>query len=192
MPKIILETDNIKNFNGDAILCYCDIDLANSKSNQILQILKYPNQEGYRNLLRSKILNNDKNSKSDLLKELSAIGEIQIGNAVITNGYELNVKYFIFIPFIEADNPDYHITSITLHQAIRSALQLASAYKLEKIALPILKIKIPRRSYFDKLMSLIFENKSPKIMTEDEILDITVAISKEFNNSSLKEIVIYK
>lgn len=192
MPKIILETDRINTFNGDAIFCFCDKDLANKKYNQLLQIIKYPNQEGYRDIVKSKILNNDKNNKSDLLKEIAAIGEINIGNAVVTNGYELNSKYFIFIPYINSSDPDDHITSTTFHQALRSSFLLASTYKLTRVAVPLLKIRIPKRTYFDKLLSLVFENKSPKVMTDDEILDITLAISKEFNNSSIKEVVIYK
>ncbi len=192
MPKIILETDRINTFSGDAIFCFCDKDLANKKYNQLLQIIKYPNQEGYRDTVRSKLLNNDKNSKADLLKEIAAIGEINIGNAVITNGYELSSKYFIFIPYIDSNDPSNHITSVTLHQALRSAFLLACVYKLNRVAIPMLKIRIPKKSYFDKLMSLIFENKSPRLMSDDEILNITIAISKEFTNSSLKEVVIYK
>lgn len=192
MPQILLETDSIGNFKGDGIFCYCDVDLSKNKNNQLLQILKYPNQEGYKNTIKSKILNSNKNSKSDLLKELSAIGEIQIGNAVITKAYELNAKYFIFIPYMDSEDINNHITSVSLHQALRSAFSLASLYNLSRVAVPILKIKIPKKDTFEKLLSLLWETKSPKTMTEDEILNIIIAISKEFSNSSLKEVVIYK
>jgi hypothetical protein len=192
MPKIILERGNISNFEGDAIICYSDTDISYKRNNLILQSLKYPNQEGYKNIVRSKLFGNEKEDKSKLLKELSAIGHVEIGNAVITKAYDFNVRHFIFVPYIDHDNESNHINSILLHQALRSAFTLATVYDVKRIAVPILRIKIPKKEFLDKIFSDLFEKKSQKILAEDEVLNITTAIAREFTNKSLQEIVTYR
>jgi len=192
MPKIILEAGDISKFEGDAIVCYCDTDISYKKSNVILQSLKYPSQRGYRSIVKSRLSGDEKEGKNKLLTELAAIGYVNLGNAVITKAYDFKVKYFIFVPYIDFDDESNHIDSILLHQALRSAFTLATIYDIKRLAIPILRIKIPKKEFIDRILSGIIEYKAVKTLSEYEVLSVTVAIAKEFANQSLREVVIYR
>lgn len=191
MVKITLGNGAISEFEGDAIVSFCDTDISYAKNNPILQLLKYPNQEGYKNLVKSKLFASEKEGKNKLLKELSAIGYVSIGNAIITKAYDFNVKNFIFIPFIDHDEEGNHITSVLLHQALRSAFTLATLYGLKTLAIPALRIRVPKQELMDRMMS-IFDNKPRKALTDDEIFNIVITISKEFDKQSLEEVIVYR
>jgi len=78
--KISLQNGDIASFEDNAIIVPSDVELTNKRVNSVVQ----------------KVLNA---RNEDLLKELSLIGYCDIGNAVITQGYNLKAKHLIFSTF---------------------------------------------------------------------------------------------
>jgi len=134
----------------------------------------------------------NKEQENLLLKELSAIGFCEIGNAVITKAYGLDVKHFIFVPYIDNESPDNRINYVLFHHALRSAFTLANLYDIKRLAIPTLRAKVPKKEFMDKIIAGVFETKKQDLLNEKELTDITVAIAKEFESQSLEEIFIYR
>jgi len=193
MIKIILESGNILSFKCDALICFCDSDLTLKKSNRILQAFfeKTKLNSSQKNVI-NKSYSQSKEQEDNLLKELSAIGFCEIGNAVITKAYDIDVKHFIFVPYIDNDNPNDKLNFVLFHRAIRSAFTLANLYGVKSLAVPILRTKIAKKEFMDKVMSEVFDIKKQEALSEKELTDIIIAISKEFENQSLEEIFIYR
>lgn len=193
MPKIILGSGDITQFKGDAAVIPCDADLNYKKNNRILQYLAY----GSDTLLRYKKLSREEAEKRKkcekyLLQELSAIGRVELGHAVITQSYGLGVKHFIFFPYEDNENPDEILDSITLHQATRAAFALAALYKLETLAIPVIKKRFRKRDKANDFLMSFLPSKTPKTLTDEDVMNIFVVVSKEFENTSLKEITLYR
>lgn len=193
MTKIILESENILSFRGDALICFCDSDLTLKKNNRILQTFfeKTKLNSSQKNVI-NKSYSQSKEWEDNLLKELSAIGFCEIGNAVITKAYDIDVRHFIFVPYINSDNPNDKLNFVLFHRAIRSAFTLANLYGVKSLAVPILRTKIAKKEFMDKVISQVFDTKSKEVLSEKELTDIIIAISKEFENQSLEEIFIYR
>lgn len=193
MPKIILGSGDITRFKGDAVIIPCDADLNYRKSNRILQHLAY----GTDTVFRYKKLSREeaekrKNCETHLVKELSAIGRISLGNAVITQSYGFGVKNFIFFPYEDYENPDEILDSITLHQATRAAFTLAALYNVETLAIPLIKKRFRKRDILNDFIGSLFTKKSPHVLSDEDIMNIFVVVSKEYENTSLKEITLYR
>lgn len=193
MTKIILESGNILSFKGDALICFCDSDLTLKKNNRILQTFfeKTKLNSSQKNVI-NKSYSQSKEQEDNLLKELSAIGFCEIGNAVITKAYDIDVKHFIFVPYINNDNPNDKLNFVLFHRALRSAFTLANLYGVKRLAVPILRTKIAKKEFMDKVMSQVFDTTKKEILSEKELTDIIIAISKEFENQSLEEVFIYR
>lgn len=193
MPKIILGSGDITRFKGDAAIIPCDVDLNYKRSNRILQYLAY----GSDTLLRYKRLSKEESEKrkeceKHLLKELSAIGRVTLGHAVITQSYGLGVKHFIFFPFEDYENPDEILNSNILHQATRAAFSLAVLYKLETLAIPLIKKRFRKRDMLNDFILSLFTKKSPQVLSDEDIMNIFIVVSKEYENTCLKEITLYR
>lgn len=193
MPKIILGSGDITNFKGDAAIIPCDVDLNYKRSNRILLYLAYATDT----ILRYKKLSKDeaekrKNSERHLLKELSAIGRVTLGHAVITKSYGFAVKNFIFFPYEDYENPDQMLDSITLHQATRAAFTLAVLYKVETLAIPVIKKRFRKRDMLNDFILSLFTKKSPQVLSDEDIMNIFIVVSKEYENTCLKEITLYR
>lgn len=193
MIKIILESGNILSFRGDALICFCDSDLTLKKNNRILQTFfeKTKINSSQKNVI-NKSYSQSKEWEDNLLKELSAIGFCEIGNAVITKAYDIVVKHFIFVPYIDNDNSDNKLNFVLFHRALRSAFTLANLYGVKSLAVPVLRTKIPKKELMDKVISQVFDTKKETTLNEKELTDIIVAISKEFEGQTLEEIFIYR
>lgn len=172
MPKITLQNGEIANFQGDAIICPSDVDLTNKRSNKwIYSIL-------------------DK-AGSDLTRELSAIGYCETGNAVITKAYDLKVKHLIFLPILYQDDKEHKLNFVLFHKALRSAFNLAILYDIKTLAIPLLSLRFSKEDFFNKLVKSLFEIKPKKGLTNEEIMNIIIAVSGEYKNTSLETITIY-
>lgn len=193
MVKIILESGNILSFKGDALICFCDSDLTLKKNNRLLQAFfeKTKSNSSQKNVI-NKSYAQSKEQEDNLLKELSAIGFCEIGNAVITKAYDINVKHFIFAPYINNDNPDDKLNFVLFHRSLRSAFTLANLYGIKSLAVPILRTKIAKKEFMDKVISQVFDTKKEGLLEEKELTDIIIAISKEFENQSIQEVFIYR
>ncbi len=193
MAKIILESGSILSFKGDALICFCDSDLTLKKNNRILQTFfeKTKLNSSQKNVI-NKSYGQSKEREDNLLKELSAIGFCEIGNAVITKAYDIDVKHFIFVPYIDNDNPNDKLNFVLFHRALRSAFTLANLYGVKSLAVPILRTKIAKKELMDKVISQVFDTKKETTLNEKELTDIIVAISKEFEGQTLEEIFIYR
>ena len=193
MAKIILESGSILSFKGDALICFCDSDLTFKKNNPILQFFSAKTRaNSSQKMVVNQSYEQNKGQEDTLLKELSAIGSCEIGNAVITKAYGLDVKHFIFVPYIDNENPDNRINYVLFHHALRSAFTLADLYDIKRLAIPTLRAKVAKKEFRYKIIAGVFETKKKDLLNEKELTDITVAIVKEFENQSLEEVVIYR
>lgn len=193
MAKIILESSNILSFKGDALICFCDSDLTLKKYNPILQAFfeKTKSDSSQKNVV-NKSYSQSKEQEDNLLKELSSIGFCEMGNAVITKAYDIEVKNFIFIPYLDSDNSENKLNFVLFHHALRAAFTLANLYDVKRLAIPIPRIKVPKKEFMDKIVSGVFELKKKETLGEKELTDIITAVSKEFESQSLQEILIYR
>jgi len=193
MAKIILESGNILSFKGDALICFCDSDLTVRKNNPILSAFAAKTKSNSsQKLVINRSYAQSKEQEDNLLKELSAIGFCEIGNAVITKAYDIDVKHFIFAPYINNDDSDDRLNFVLIHRALRSAFTLANLYGAKSLAVPIIRTKIAKKEFMDKVISQVFDTKKEVTLNEKELTDIIIAISKEFEGQSLEEIFIYR
>ena len=193
MTKILIESGNILTFQGDALICFCDSDITYKRNNPILQTFaeNTKSNASYKKVINQSYLQN-KECEDNLLKELSAIGYCEIGNAVITKSYILNIKHFIFVPYVDHDNSENRLNYILFHQALRSAFTLANLYDIKRLAIPIPKSKFQKKDFMDKIFAEILSTNKGKGLDEKELTDIIIAITKEFVNQSLQEVFIYR
>lgn len=173
MPKVSLNSGRIDEFIGDAIICPCDFELTYKRANDFV-----------RSIL-------DTGGKK-LMDEVSIIGSCNIGNAVITQGYDLKVRNVIFLPHIDQDDPENVMDLRTLHQGLKSAIALASLYELKTLALGFFQIGSPStntmESFFD---GLLLGKHKPKYKS-DEVDNVILSVIKDFERSSITELTIYK
>jgi O-acetyl-ADP-ribose deacetylase (regulator of RNase III) len=173
MPKIILREGDVTEFSGDALVCPSSTDLTYRKTAITKAVFDKAGEE--------------------LAKEASAIGYSSLGNAVITKGYDLEVNHVIFAPISDRFDETNQLNIEVLHQTVRSILTLADIYEAKTLAIPILSVNSKRTSLIKKFVDK-FINEIPPIssVTSDDVVNIIMVISKEFDKSSLKEISIYK
>jgi len=193
MPKITIEKGNINSFSGDAIVVPCDTDLTYKKGNAVIQYFSdvERNNDDYRQVIDS-TLGKIRESESNLLKELSAIGYCELDNAIITKAYLFGVKNFIFMPFFDHNNQENKMNFVLLHQSLRSAFNLASIYGIKTLAISLPSPKFPKEEVFIKFVKSLFEIKPKKGLQNEEMMNIIIGVSEEYANSSLKEISIYR
>ncbi len=172
MPDITLKTDKITNFKGGAILCPCDIDLTYSKPGTALKPIF-------------------QTAGKDLLKELSATGYCEIGNAIITQGYELKVKHLIFMPISDSNNKVGKMDSNQLHQSLKSAFSLAGLYKVKTLAMPLFSVRKKRIKLLDIIYNKLSGEQETKSISNQEIFNIITTLSGDQNCQSLKQIFLY-
>lgn len=170
--NIQLATGDITDFEGDIIIVPCDSDLTYKKTGIIPKIL-------------------EKGGK-DLIKELTATGYCEVGYAVAVQGYELIARNVIFMPVADHNNEEARINYVGLHQSLRAAFGLASLYKAKSVAIAGIHIPSKRKSFFISLWDRYFGSGEAKSLSADEIEDIIISASKNFENGILKELVIYK
>ena len=178
MPEIIIKRGDVVSSGSDAIIIPSDVELTNKKANKIIEAVLETGNE-------------------DLIKEISSIGYCEMGNAVITQGYNLKSKHLIFLPYCDSNNEKEQIDFILLHKALRSAFNLASLYKISTIAIPIFRFKVAKLNFIEKILNLklfrsLLELGENDGLKEGEVEDIIISVSSEFNDSSIKEVCIYK
>lgn len=100
---------------------------------------------------------------NDLVLELSSIGYIDLGNAIITNGYSSKYSKLIFIPYFDENNRKSKLTNILMHKALRNAFNLASLYKVRTLTFPQ---SLPQEIKFNN----------------EEFTEVLSTISKDFSN----------
>jgi len=172
MLKITLETGDMTNFSGDAIIVPSDVELSYSKTT--LNIKRILQKAG-----------------GGLLEELAAIGYAEVGNAVITNGYKLKVKHLIFMPFTCHQEAENKISSTQFHQSLKSAFTLAKIYKVKTLAIPLLPRQAQKKNPLEKLVDILFGGKFEAHIKADEMMDIITAIARE-NKSVLEKVAVYR
>ncbi len=192
--RVAIETRDLVNFSGDAIIVPCDTDLTYRKGNPIVRYLsRLLNKNTDYKKVANFVWGKAKQYEDSLLKELSAIGYCDIGNAVITKAYFFKVNNFIFMPLYDHDDTDNRLNTPLLHKALRSAFDLASLYGLKNLAMPMPSSKSSEEDFTNKfLKSLFFENFNKKEFNQDEFLNIVYAVFSDYKNSSLENITIYK
>ena len=173
MPKISLSTGNIAGFKGDALVCPTDSEITYRKTGVSKAVF-------------------DKAGEG-LLKEASAVGFCNLGNTVIAQGYDLDVKHVIFVPVVDRSSEDNKLNTELLHLAVRNAFILADSYQLKTLAIPMLNSGQRTKPLLERLIArFIKETPETKPIPDDEVVNTVMAISKEFEDSSIKEITIYK
>ncbi|MFH1895935.1 MAG: macro domain-containing protein [bacterium] len=73
----------------------------------------------------------------ELQTELAAIGYCEIGNAVITKGYNLKATHIIFMPYKNSLDEKDKTNFVLLHKGFNSALDLAKLYGAKNIAVAV-------------------------------------------------------
>lgn len=187
----IATSGNITDFKGDVIILPCDTELTYTKS--FAPDPKYPLfHESKKSLMKGVF----EKAGKELVRELTTIGSCEIGNAVITKGYELKVGNVIFMPLTDHRNEDTRISYVDLHQSLRNAFTMAEIYKAKSIAIGAIKIPQGKKSVTDfisKTLKQFWEDKSePKLISNDEIEDIVVAVLRDFEKSTISSLCIYK
>lgn len=174
MINITQQTGSITDFTGDGIVIPCDVDLTFRKSNDIIR-------------------NVYSNAGNKLWEELAAVGYCEIGHVVITKGYNLKVKNLIFLPYTDQEVVSHRVNYLLLHQAIRSALSLASLYGLQTLAIPLTINLLPKRRK-NALKTVISKVLGERTESPDtnEVENIIEGIVKGFVSESLKEVCLFK
>ncbi len=171
--NIQLATGDITDFTGDVIICPSDSDLTFKRIGIITKILE--------------------KAGKDLLKELTSIGFIEVGFAAIVQAYELKAKHLIFMPVADHNNEGSQINYVSLHQSLRAVFTIANLYKAKSVAIAGFRISSKRKNFLLSLWNKYFgDNDEAKTLKSDEIEDIIISTSKSLENSTLKELVIYK
>lgn len=81
---------------------------------------------------------------------------------------------------------------ILLHQALRSAFNIAGIYGINTLGISLPSQKFPKEEAFTKFVKSLLEIKPNKELYNEEMMNIVVGISHEYAKSSLKEISIYR
>lgn len=169
--NISIKTSAIADFSGDIIVIPCDSELTYKKACTVQEIL-------------------EKGGPS-LVKELSTVGYCEIGQTIITQGYNLKAKRVIFVPVYD-HNAEAGTNYIGLHQSIRNAFILADLYGGKTIAFGNFKLPKKKKDVLKSLSDKFMGNEEPDPLESHEIEDIIIAVSKDFEKSSVKEVFIYK
>jgi len=172
MVKIELKRGSISEFEGDAIIVPSDVDLTYEKANGALRTVIERGGQG-------------------LLTELSSIGRCEIGNAVITQGYELNVDRVILIPYQDINYKGDKLTLLLLHKALKAAFNLASSYGVRTLAIEILPLRTKKMNLLERLLAKVSSFDTTELLSADEIMDVIAGVAEE-HKKTLEEIVIYK
>lgn len=171
--NIQISTGDITDFKGEAIIIPCSSDLTSKRIGIVPRILE--------------------KGGNDLIRELTAIGYCEVGNAVIVQGYELKTRDVIFMPVASHTNEEAQINYVGLHQALNAAFTLADLYKAKSVAIAGIHIPSKRKNFFISLWDKYFgDNCEAKTLDSDGIEDIIISTSKNFESSTIKELVIYK
>jgi hypothetical protein len=168
VPKIIPCSRNIATFRGDVLIVNCDSDITSRKGSLVSAVLKKGGE--------------------NLINELAAINYCGLGNSVITQGYELGVRNIVFMP-IHEQIQNTEINLITLHHALRCAFLLASLYSAKTVAIPLFKLQTQPTGPRSLLDVFLFKEED---RCNDEVLTVIKAVAKDFKNSSIQEILIYR
>lgn len=186
--NIQLATGDITDFAGDVIIIPCDSELTYTKSfspNPNYPLFTHESKKGL-------IKNLFEQAGKALVRELTAIGYCEIGYAVAVQGYELKAKHIIFMPITDHNNEEIRINYIGLHQSLRAAFELVNLYKAKSVAIAGIHIPDKRGNFFKSLWNKYFEGNETKSLRSDEVEDIIISTSKNLENNSIKELVIYK
>lgn len=187
--NIQLAIGDITNFTGDVIIVPCDSELTYTKS-----VTPNPNYILFKHESKKSLVKNlfEKAGK-ELIRELTAIGYCEVGYAVVVQGYELKAKHLIFMPVADHNNEEARINYVGLHQSLRAAFDLAGLYKAQSVAIAGIHTPSKRKNFFSSLWNKYFgDNDESKGLGSDEIEDIIISTSKNLENSSIKELTIYK
>lgn len=168
---IHIATGDIADFEGDIIVVPCSSELTYKKFGIVQNIL-------------------DKGGQN-LVKELSAIGWCEIGNVAITKGYKLQAKNIIWMPIYD-NTEDASTNYIGLHQSLRNAFILAELYEAKSVAIANITLPKNKRNFFERLWNQLLDNNKSHNLNESEIEATIIAISKDFGNTTIKEIFLYK
>lgn len=187
--NIQLATGDVTDFEGDLIIIPCDSELTYSKSiplNRNYLIFKH---ESKKNLIKNLF----EKAGKELVQELTTIGYCEIGYAVTVQGYELKARNIIFMPISDHNNEEARINYVGLHQSLRAAFTLANLYKAKSVAITGIHISSKRKNFFISIWNKYFgDNSGSKGLSSDEIEDIIISTSKNLENSSIKQLSIYK
>lgn len=187
----IATSGDITDFKGDVIILPCDTELTYTKS--FSPNSKYPLfHESKKSLMKSVF----EKAGKELVRELTTIGTCEIGNAVITKGYDLKVGNVIFMPLTDYKREEIRISYVDLHQSLRNAFTMAEIYKAKSIAIGAINIPQGKKGFtnlIEKIFKQFWDDKSePKMISNDEIEDIVVAVLKDFEKSTISSLCIYK
>lgn len=159
-------------FEGDGIVVPCDSDLTYRKVNDIVRDVYV-------------------GAGNKLWEELADVAYCEIGHVVITQGWDLKAKHLIFLPYTDREDKTNRMNYILLHQAVRSALSLASLYGLRTLAIPIThNLLSKRQNLINRMVSKVFGTEDEDQTTEAE--NIIEGIAQSFENESLKEVFLFQ
>lgn len=116
--KSHLSQSDILLFQGDALVIPCFSDVMHA---------------GTYNSIMRKILDA---AGPELVRELSALGDLELCHAYITHGYNLAVPHLIFYACYE-DHADHALTSLDWHEIWKNVFTLARLYKLTKMGIKL-------------------------------------------------------
>lgn len=171
--NIIFSKGNVLEFKGDAIIC--------------------PGCTELTYIVRLGLLKSISNiAGENLLKELCTMSNCNIGNVVITKGYNLQVKNIIHVPYIDRSGTEI-ITFTELHEAIRNAFDLAVLYGLKKIAIvpfPLKPTEIPVKNNSKKWLEWIGYQRPHVELNSKESVDIITGLFSGYKNK-IDELTVY-
>lgn len=169
--KVTKSSGNLLGFKGDGIVIPSDVELTHRKANAFVK---------------------DAIAKAGpgLSEELANIGFCEIGHVVMTQGYNLPAKKLIFMSYVDRDDNLRRMDYLQLHQAIRSALSLASLYGLQTLAIPVRNLLPKRINLISRVVSKVFNTNDGDQTSEAE--NIIESIAGSFESESLREIYLFQ
>lgn len=186
--NIQISTGDITDFEGDLIIIPCDSELTYSKSIPLNSNYLLFKHESKKNLIKNLF----EKAGKELVQELTTIGYCEIGYAVAVQGYELNAKNIILMPISDHNDKEARINYVILHQSLRAAFTLANLYKAKSVAIAGIHIPSKRKNFFVSLWDKYFDDNSESKLSDSEVEDIIISTSKNLENSTIKELFIYK
>lgn len=187
--NIQIATSDITDFEGDAIIVPCDSELSYTKL-----FSPNPNYPLFRHESEKSLVKQifEKGGK-ELFKEVTTVGYCETGHVVIVQGYELKAGHIIFMPISDHNNDEAGINYVGLHQSLNAAFTLAGLYQAKSVAIAGIHIPSKKKNFLVSLWNKYFgANDEAETLGGDEIQNIIISTSKNLENSSIKEIVIYQ
>jgi hypothetical protein len=122
---------------------------------------------------------------TQLIQELSAVGDLEPYHALLTQGYDLPVRHLIFYACLD-DNPESRLSSLEWHEIWKNVVILSRLYKFKKMGIKLPVLMPSKRNLLYRIGSA-FQQKS----LDGEVLTILDSILKSNKKEEKVEVSLF-